>query len=270
MDTYPFPLTSHFLVVCWGPIDAVGINCFFISKFLTRCLFCISQFISQFSRQEKEVTWLRFSSTWMAHPIRNVWLNQESETMVKLEIMGEKDWESRSSLRKYGESSVALTNWENWIRGGMDRSLWKGKEVYQEDKVIVLYEFCSCISMPVWLKARAEGTLLFVFGDARQAMDRGEFSRADQRSKWPGRRSGRSTWSVPDCASQYLTVHLSAWLCIDCAFVCLTVHWLCISVPDCALTVHLCAWLCMTVLLVTWTENSGTKQQERKLRSKRQ
>jgi len=33
--------------------------------------------------------------------------------------------------------------------------------VYQEDKVIVLYEFCSCISMPVWLKARAEGTLLF-------------------------------------------------------------------------------------------------------------
>jgi len=86
----------------------------------------------------------------------------------------------------------------------------------------VLYEFCSCISMPVWLKARAEGTLLFVFGDDRQAMDRGKFSRADQRSKWPGKevRTG-AHGSVPDCALVYLT----------CAFVCLTS----------ALTVHLSA-----------------------------
>ena len=61
--------------------------------------------------------------------------------------------------------------------------------------------------MSVWLKARAVGTLLFVFEDARWAMDRGEFSRADQRSKWPGRRTGRGTWSVPDCA---LTVHVCA------------------------------------------------------------
>jgi len=42
--------------------------------------------------------------------------------------------------------------------------------------------------MSAWLKARAVGTLLFSFEDARQARDRGEFSRADQRSKWPGRR----------------------------------------------------------------------------------
>jgi len=37
--------------------------------------------------------------------------------------------------------------------------------------------------MPVWLRARAEGTLLFVFGDAKQAMDRGGFSRAGEKSK---------------------------------------------------------------------------------------